>query len=72
MVETIASAYAIEQKQKLQHILSSQQLISCDMNPSIGLNGCKGGELLNALQTLKTVSGRGKGELYCICIQGRG
>lgn len=55
IVETIASAYAIEQGQKIQFILSAQQLISCDYNPRLNLDGCKGGALMPAFATLRDV-----------------
>lgn len=52
-VETIASRFAIQYKSLLE--LSAQQLISCDVKPG-ELNGCSGGTLYNAFDTVKQVS----------------
>ena len=54
VVETIASAYAIENGHLYQ--LSPQQLISCDYHPNMSLDGCKGGSLKEAFQTTRDVS----------------
>ena len=54
VVETIASRYAIQSKHLYE--LSPQQLISCDYDPSAGLEGCSGGEICSALSTLVDVS----------------
>ena len=54
VVETIASRYAIQSKHLYE--LSPQQLISCDYDPSVGLEGCSGGEICSALSTLVDVS----------------
>jgi hypothetical protein len=54
VVETIASAYAIETGHLYQ--LSPQQLISCDYHPSLSLDGCRGGSLKEAFQTTRDVS----------------
>ena len=54
VVETIASAYAIETGHLYQ--LSPQQLISCDYNPALSLDGCRGGSLKAAFQTTRDVS----------------
>ena len=56
VVETIESAYAINKKQKLQFTLSSQQLISCDQSAVLELDGCKGGVLKTAFESLKNVA----------------
>ena len=53
-METIASAYAIETDHLYQ--LSPQQLISCDYYPSLSLDGCRGGSLKEAFQTIRDVS----------------
>ena len=55
MVETIESAFAIERRQNLQYILSSQQLISCAKDPNLGLYGCKGGVIGSAFKSLENV-----------------
>lgn len=55
VVETVESAYAIEQNQTLHFILSAQQLISCEKTPALGLDGCKGGVLANAFGVLRSV-----------------
>ena len=55
VVETIASAYAIENDGHLYQ-LSPQQLISCDYHPSLALDGCRGGSLREAFNTTATVS----------------
>lgn len=52
-VETIASRFAIQYKDLLE--LSAQQLISCDVK-SGELNGCSGGTLYAAFETVKKVS----------------
>ena len=54
VVETIASAYAIETGHLYQ--LSPQQLISCDYYPTLSLDGCRGGSLKEAFQTTRDVS----------------
>ncbi len=55
VAETIGSAYAIETNATIKHILSAQQVISCDMNPNSGLDGCNGGVLKTAFSTLQDV-----------------
>lgn len=52
-VETIASRFAIQYNRLLE--LSAQQLISCDIEPG-ELNGCEGGTLYSAFETVKQVS----------------
>ena len=54
VVETIASAYAIQSNHLYQ--LSPQQLISCDYYPTLSLDGCQGGSLKEAFQTTEDVS----------------
>ena len=54
VVETVASAYAIKSHHLYQ--LSPQQLISCDYKPGLSLDGCRGGSLKEAFQTIKDVS----------------
>ena len=54
VVETIASAYAIKSHRLYQ--LSPQQLISCDYNPAKSLDGCRGGSLKEAFETIREVS----------------
>ena len=54
IVETIASRYAIQYKHLYE--LSPQQLISCDYDPAMGLDGCNGGDIYVALSTLVEVS----------------
>ena len=53
-METIASRYAIQSKHLYE--LSPQQLVSCDYDPSAGLEGCSGGEICSALSALVDVS----------------
>ena len=53
IVETIASRYAIQYKHLYE--LSPQQLISCDYDPAVGLEGCNGGDIYVALLALAEV-----------------
>ena len=55
MVETLESSYAIQNPGHLYE-LSPQQLISCDYNQKLELEGCDGGVIYNAFMTVKDVS----------------
>lgn len=52
VVETIESSWAIQSQTLVP--LSSQQVISCDYNPSQSLDGCAGGSLPSAFVTLQS------------------
>jgi len=55
-VENMASAYAIERNQKLRHILSPQELVSCDYNTALDILGCSGATVEYVYESLRDVS----------------
>ena len=63
IVETIASRYAIQYNHLYE--LSPQQLISCDFDPAVGLEGCNGGDINVALWELVKVRARYYAMLQC-------
>ena len=69
MVETVASAYAIKSHHLYQ--LSPQQLISCDYNPAKSLDGCRGGSLKEAFETIRDVSCLFMCEIGVNCFTGK-
>ena len=45
---------------------SVQQLISCDYDSNKGLEGCRGGEIIKAFETIVVCYYNGRKELKCL------